>query len=62
MLIWCTQTEVVYFRVYDDVPRALKRLIRDGVKIYTYSSGSIGAQRLLFGYSTHGNLLEVSSW
>lgn len=52
---------MVFVRVYDDVPPALQRLIRDGVKIYTYSSGSIGAQKLLFGYSTHGNLLEVCS-
>jgi 2,3-diketo-5-methylthio-1-phosphopentane phosphatase len=29
-----------------------------GVKVYIYSSGSVQAQKLLFGHSNHGDLLE----
>lgn len=30
------------------------------MKVYVYSSGSVEAQKLLFGHSTEGNILEVS--
>ncbi|KAL4580347.1 hypothetical protein LXL04_016537 [Taraxacum kok-saghyz] len=42
--------------VYDDVPHALERWHASGVKVYIYSSGSRLAQRLLFGYTNHGDL------
>lgn len=29
------------------------------MKVYIYSSGSVEAQKLLFGYSTEGDILEV---
>lgn len=29
------------------------------MKVYIYSSGSVEAQKLLFGHSTEGNILEV---
>ncbi|RUS28763.1 hypothetical protein BC938DRAFT_481480, partial [Jimgerdemannia flammicorona] len=48
-------------RVYDDVVPALNRWRGAGVKIYIYSSGSVPAQKLLFGYSDKGNLLEYFS-
>jgi enolase-phosphatase E1 len=48
-----------HFRVYEDVVPALKRLIADEKKVYIYSSGSVEAQKLLYGYSNQGDLLEV---
>ncbi|CAO3668961.1 unnamed protein product [Umbelopsis vinacea] len=44
-------------QVYDDVVPALQRWKEHGCKIYIYSSGSVPAQKLLFGYSDKGNLL-----
>ncbi|KAK9766930.1 enolase-phosphatase E1 [Basidiobolus ranarum] len=44
--------------VYDDVVPALERWSRDGMAIYIYSSGSVPAQKLLFGYSDKGDLLH----
>jgi enolase-phosphatase E1 len=44
--------------VYDDVIAALKHWKDHEKKIYIYSSGSIAAQKLLFQYSDHGNLLS----
>lgn len=31
------------------------------MKVYIYSSGSVEAQKLLFGYSTEGDILEVDN-
>lgn len=42
--------------VYPDVPPALRRWAAGGVKLFVYSSGSVEAQRLLFGHSDAGNL------
>ncbi|XP_017762036.1 PREDICTED: enolase-phosphatase E1 [Eufriesea mexicana] len=44
--------------VYEDVPKALESWTSDGKKVYVYSSGSIEAQKLLFGHSVHGDLLK----
>lgn len=46
-------------RIYDDVVPALKEWISSGMKVYIYSSGSVGAQKLLFKYSDKGDLLKV---
>jgi enolase-phosphatase E1 len=46
--------------VYSDVVPALKSWARSGRQIYVYSSGSVEAQKLLFGYSEEGDILEVS--
>lgn len=43
--------------VYPDVPAALQRLEDAGRSTYIYSSGSIAAQKLIFGYSEAGDLL-----
>ncbi|XP_011305649.1 enolase-phosphatase E1 [Fopius arisanus] len=43
--------------VYDDVPKALESWTSASKKIYVYSSGSVEAQKLLFGHSCHGDLL-----
>ena len=43
--------------VYDDAFDFFERIKTQGKNIYIYSSGSVQAQKLLFQYSTHGNLL-----
>lgn len=45
--------------VYDDVPDALRRLQQASCPVYIYSSGSIAAQKLLFGHSEAGDLLPM---
>ncbi|XP_071510590.1 enolase-phosphatase E1-like [Diadema antillarum] len=47
--------------VYDDVVPAIKRWIAEEKKVYIYSSGSVQAQKLLFGHSNQGNLLPLLS-
>ncbi len=51
---------VVLYRVYKDVVPILEQWKRARKDIYIYSSGSVAAQKLLFGYSTWGDLLYVS--
>lgn len=48
-------------QVYDDVPEALETWTSAGLRVYIYSSGSIGAQKLFFGHSEAGNLLNYFS-
>jgi len=43
-------------QVYPDVPIAFKAWKEAGIPVYIYSSGSVAAQKLLFGGSTHGDL------
>ena len=43
-------------QVFDDVPRALERWSTAGLTLAIYSSGSVLAQRLLFGHSERGDL------
>ncbi|KAF7701353.1 enolase-phosphatase E1 [Silurus meridionalis] len=45
--------------VYQDVVPAIRRWREYGLKVYIYSSGSIEAQKLLFGYSVEGDLLDL---
>lgn len=47
--------------MYQDVVPAIRRWRQYGLKVYIYSSGSIEAQKLLFGYSVEGDLLDASS-
>jgi enolase-phosphatase E1 len=42
--------------VYEDVPRAFARWTAEGKRIAIFSSGSVPAQRLLFGHSKAGDL------
>ena len=42
--------------VFADVPGRLEHWAGAGVPVYIYSSGSIGAQKLLFGHSEAGDL------
>jgi enolase-phosphatase E1 len=47
--------------VYDDVPRAIARWRRDGRRVAIFSSGSVLAQKLLFGHSNAGDLTPFLS-
>ncbi|KAF0309560.1 Enolase-phosphatase E1 [Amphibalanus amphitrite] len=44
--------------VYEDVPAALEQWNRQNISVWIYSSGSIAAQKLLFGHTEHGSLLK----
>lgn len=45
--------------VYPDVAPALRRWKAAGARVYIYSSGSVQAQKLLFGFSTEGDLTPL---
>lgn len=47
--------------IFDDVLPAFKGWKAAGKNIYIYSSGSVAAQRLLFGHSTEGDLMPMIS-
>jgi enolase-phosphatase E1 len=47
--------------VYPDAVEALKRWHQDGFKLFVYSSGSIQAQKLIFGCSEAGDLSPLFS-
>ncbi|WP_409075276.1 acireductone synthase [Pantoea sp. C3] len=47
--------------LYPDVLPALKAWQQQGIKLYVYSSGSIAAQKLLFGYSDEGDITGLFS-
>lgn len=42
--------------VYADAAHNLKRWHEQGIKLFVFSSGSVQAQRLIFGYSSAGDL------
>lgn len=42
--------------VYPDAVDQLRRWQADGLRLYVYSSGSVYAQKLLFGHTAHGDL------
>ena len=62
-LIWVEGFEGSGIRghLYDDAVAALHRFHDAGVKLYIYSSGSVAAQKLLFGHSVAGDLLPLFS-
>lgn len=47
--------------VYPDVPAALARWKAAGIDLYVYSSGSVAAQKLIFGHSIAGDLTPMLS-
>lgn len=47
--------------VYADTPDALRRWYAQGLKLYVYSSGSVEAQKLIFGHSEYGDLTPLFS-
>lgn len=42
--------------LYPDVAPVLRRWTRAGIRLHVYSSGSVAAQKQLFGFSTEGDL------
>jgi len=47
--------------LYEDVPRMLKQWQQKNIKLGIYSSGSVLAQKLIFQYSTYGDLTPFLS-
>ncbi len=47
--------------VYPDVRKNLEKWREQGLALYVYSSGSVAAQKLLFGYSEAGDLTPLFS-
>lgn len=47
--------------VYEDVPRRLREWKDRGLRLYVYSSGSVHAQKLLFGHTRFGDLTPLFS-
>lgn len=47
--------------IYEDAAQALKAWKKAGLGLYIYSSGSIAAQKLLFGNTEHGDLTPLFS-
>lgn len=47
--------------VYDDTPSFLRKWHDRGLKLYVYSSGSVEAQKLIFGHTAHGDLTPLFS-
>ena len=47
--------------VYDDAVQGLRNWVNAGIPVYIYSSGSVQAQQLLFGYSDAGDLRPLIS-
>ena len=49
--------------VYPDAAEALRRWYGEGVKLAVFSSGSVAAQKLIFGHSDQGDLSSLfSGW
>ena len=47
--------------VYPDTPEAIRRWVDRGIAVNIYSSGSIAAQKLIFGHSIAGDLTPLLS-
>ncbi len=47
--------------VYEDAVRRLREWRARGIRLYVFSSGSVQAQKLLFGHSAHGDLTPLFS-
>ena len=47
--------------IYEDAARQLKAFKQQGYSLYVYSSGSVFAQKLLFGNSDYGDLTSLFS-
>lgn len=47
--------------VYADTPEYLRRWHTQGLSLYVYSSGSVAAQKLIFGHTEYGDLTPLFS-
>ena len=64
-LIWAEGygTSALKAPVYEDAALALRAWHKAGIRLYVYSSGSVAAQKLLFGHSDRGDLTPLfSGW
>jgi enolase-phosphatase E1 len=49
--------------LYDDVPPTLRHWHREGIRLSVYSSGSVSAQKLLYGHTDAGDLRPLfTAW
>jgi enolase-phosphatase E1 len=55
------ESGLIQGHVYEDVAPALKTWTASGIKLGVFSSGSIAAQKLIFGYSESGDLTPYFS-
>ena len=53
------RTGALKAELYPDVPAALNRWSKAGLRLFVYSSGSVPAQKLLFGHSDSGDLTPL---
>lgn len=62
-MIWAAGYNSGAYRahVYDDAVEGLRRWQQSGHPLFVYSSGSVPAQKLLFGHSTAGDLTPLFS-
>jgi len=62
-LIWENgyRTGAIKGHIYEDAVKGLRQWHEAGIKLYVYSSGSVYAQKLLFGYSEAGDLTPLFS-
>jgi len=62
-MIWAAGYDGGAYRahVYDDAVQGLRRWQEAGHPLFVYSSGSVPAQKLLFGHSTAGDLTPLFS-
>jgi enolase-phosphatase E1 len=60
-LIWVQGYQQGDFRghLYEDAHRLLQQWHRQGIDLYVFSSGSVKAQQLIFGYSEYGDLTPL---
>ncbi|XP_014210153.1 enolase-phosphatase E1 [Copidosoma floridanum] len=59
--MWQAAYKTIKGHVYDDVPEAFEKWTTSDKKLYIYSSGSVLAQKLLYGNTEHGDLLKYIS-
>ncbi len=62
-MIWEAGYKQGHFKghIYDDAVRRLKEWKARGIRLYVFSSGSVQAQKLLFGHTGHGDLTPLFS-
>ena len=62
-LLWETGYQQGDFQghIYEDARQKLEQWQRDGIRLFVYSSGSVYAQKLLFGHTKYGDLNKLFS-
>ena len=62
-LVWENGYHQGHFKghIYEDAVNNLRKWKTQGIRIYVYSSGSVHAQKLLFGHTQYGDLNPIFS-